>query len=415
MGPSHAYTAQSQQELDLSQNDLDDEFLDLFLALLNDRASRLTLINLDENRITTEGAMKLLQRLQLSRMRAVQLQLMNNPIDSSDKVDELARSIRLCCRVGPAWTWQEGEVALCNRKAWWTYFFGPVQLLRLKILELPREMQMVEWPLCDCVLKTDLSAPGNPQYTVAGNLASHLCGDRHRKKIVSLLQSPQQSLPSILIVSKLWSFTLHPLTGKMQCIQKHTRCSATPSVIQEPDVDIHEVQVHAEATPIRAVVWHEGRESVARQAEPELAYEILEQRQEFQSWIQIEDRMLNINEVEYTQASIGCRFQNGLWLEQLIDDLDSGRVDPRTHENMRLEVVLHKGKYFSNDNRRLFCLKKHQENQQHTGWEVIVAARVHIFPQPFDRFVERLCERQRLVGNDPDNIRVREPPWRSRR
>lgn len=99
--------------------------------------------------------------------------------------------------------------------------------LKIKILELPREMQMVEWPLCDCVLKTDLSAPGNPQYTVAGNLASHLCGDRHRKKIVSLLQSPQQSLPSILIVSKLWSFTLHPLTGKMQCIQKHTRCSAT--------------------------------------------------------------------------------------------------------------------------------------------------------------------------------------------
>jgi len=96
MGPSHAYTAQSQQELDLSQNDLDDEFLDLFLALLNDRASRLTLINLDENRITTEGTMKLLQRLQLSRMRAVQLQLMNNPIiDSSDKVDELARSIGL--------------------------------------------------------------------------------------------------------------------------------------------------------------------------------------------------------------------------------------------------------------------------------------------------------------------------------
>ena len=80
-------------------------------------------------------------------MRAVQLQLMNNPIDSSDKVDELARSIGLWCRVGPAWTWQEGEVALCNRKAWSTYFFGPLQLLRLKILELPREMQMVECPL----------------------------------------------------------------------------------------------------------------------------------------------------------------------------------------------------------------------------------------------------------------------------
>ena len=139
-----------------------------------------------------------------------------------------------------------------------------------------------------------------------------------------------------------------------------------------------------------------------------MAYEILEQIQQFQSGIQIEDRMLNINEVEYTQASIGCRFQNGLWLEQLIDDLDSGRVDPCTHENMRLEVVLHKGKYFSNDNRRLFCLKKHQENQQHTGWERKDAPRN-------DRFVERVCERQRLVGNDPDNIRVREPPWRSRR
>ncbi len=407
-------------ELDLSQNDLDDEFLDLFLALLNDRESRLTLINLDENRITTEGAMKLVQRLQSSRMRPVQLQLMNNPIDNSDKVAELARSASLCCRVGPAWTWQEGEVAVCNRDSWWTYFFGPVQLLRLKILELPREMQMVECPLCDCVLKTDLSAPGNPQYTVAGNLASHLCGDRHRKKIVSLLESSQQSLPSILIVSKLWSFTLHPLTGETQCIQKHTGCSASPNVMQEPDVDVHQVQVRAEATPIRAVVWHEGheiRESVARQAEPELAYEILEQRQQYQSsnQIQIEDRMLNIKEVEYTQTSIGCRFQNGWWLERLIDDLDSGRVDPRTHETMRLEVVFHQGKYYSNDNRRLYCLKKHQENQQHTGWEVRVAARVHIFPQAFNRFVERFCERQRLCGNDPDNIRVRGPPSRSRR
>ena len=153
---------------------------------------------------------------------------------------------------------------------------------------------MVECPLCDCVLKTDLSAPGNPQYTVAGNLASHLCGDRHRKKILSLLESSQQSLPSILIVSKLWSFTLHPLTGEMQCIQKHTGCSASPNVMQEPDVDVHQVQVRAEATPIRAVVWHEGheiRESVARQAEPELAYEILKQRQQYQSSNQIQMRI----------------------------------------------------------------------------------------------------------------------------
>ena len=252
--------------------------------------------------------------------------------------------------------------------------------LKIKILELPREMQMVEWPLCDCVLKTDLSAPGNPQYTVAGNLASHLCGDRHRKKIVSLLQSPQQSLPSILIVSKLWSFTLHPLTGKMQCIQKHTRCGNSKCYSRARCG-------HSWGT---SSCWSNAHTCCCMA--PELAYEILEQIQQFQSGIQIEDRMLNINEVEYTQASIGCRFQNGLWLEQLIDDLDSGRVDPRTHENSSILATTIAGS---------------------SAWRSTKKTNNTLVGS--DRFVERLCERQRRVGNDPDNIRVREPPWRSRR
>lgn len=107
------------------------------------------------------------------------------------------------------------------KKAWWTYFFGPVQLLRLKILELPREMQMVECPLCDCVLKTDPSAPGNPQYSVAGNLASHLCGDRHRKKLFPFYNPLNRACPPSLLSQSY---------GALLCIPSLENCSVFRSI-----------------------------------------------------------------------------------------------------------------------------------------------------------------------------------------
>ena len=107
--------------------------------------------------------------------------------------------------------------ALSNKDAWYKYYCGPVQRLRLKVLGRPQQIHMFECPLCDCVLKHDLSPANNSKYTMSGNLASHFCGDPHRRKLVSLFQSPQKLLPPILIVSRSCSFTPHPLIGQTQC------------------------------------------------------------------------------------------------------------------------------------------------------------------------------------------------------
>ena len=410
-------------DLDLSRNDLDDEFLRDFLQLVENSDCRLDSVNLDENRITTDGATNFLRGIaRSSRSRSRRLvrlvQLMNNPVDNCRQVDKAARSVGVECRVGPEWTTKEAQVALRSKNAWWTYFYGPVQLLRCKLLELEKQMQWVECPICDCVLKHDLSA--SPKYTVTGNLASHLCGDGHRKNIASLLKEGL-TLSNILIVSPMWSFTLHPLTGELQWARKQD----TWTVRMPSDNNSYQVHVRAEAASVRAMAWQEGRESMASE-KPDMAFEILEHlqsehRQETnQSCEDCEVCKLNVRDIEFTQASIKNCFRDGRYLEDLISDLDQGKVDPSGHRNLQLEVVQCKDKFYSNDNRRLFCLKEHQKS---VDWNVKVRAKVHRLPAVFDRFIDRFFERWQLVGNNPDYIRVRgrpprpqpTPPWRSAR
>ena len=66
------------------------------------------------------------------------------------------------------------------------------------------------------------------------------------------------------------------------------------------------------------------------------------------------------------------------------------------------------GGYYSNDNRRLYCLNKYQES---VPWNVKVAAKVYVFPKALERFVDRYAERRQLVGDDNRDIRVR-GQWR---
>ena len=67
-----------------------------------------------------------------------------------------------------------------------------------------------------------------------------------------------------------------------------------------------------------------------------------------------------VMDVHYTQKAISKRFRDGRWLEELIRDLYMWNVDPCNHSNMCLEVVKYQEHFYSNDNRRLFCLRKHQ-------------------------------------------------------
>ena len=220
-------------DLDLSMNDLDDTFLTRFLELVEDSDSSLDSMNLNENRITTDGATKLLDGIQARVRRRFglqlrRLQLMNNPVDNCKEVEAVAEAAGLECKIGPPWTREEAAKALLKKSSWWTYFYGPIQLLRSKMLDMPRQLAMVECPICNCILKHDLGSVSSPKYTVTGNLASHFCGDQHRKNILDILQD-HKVMCNILIVSPVWSFTLHPLTGELKWVEKQMICMSCRS------------------------------------------------------------------------------------------------------------------------------------------------------------------------------------------
>ena len=358
-------------------------------------------MNLDENRITSRGAVEVLSEL---RSFVTDLKLNNNAMDQAQFVREEARKLGIFCEAGPDWTNEAGRQALNTRDAWWLFFYGPSQLLRTKILDLPQELAMVECPVCSAVLKHDMRQTNAPAYTVPGNLATHLCGDKRRKALLSF--STDREPPSILIVSKSWSIMVHPLSGQMQIIQRE-------DAVDRPTEDTA-LDAEPEAIAARAAIWLEGRQVIASQPESlELAWEILAAQAAAEgNQVKIEEDPdlvdLKVGLIEYTQESIGQCFKDGRSLEALISDLDHSRVDPCSCEQLRLEVIERHGRFFSNDNRRLYCLKRHQE---HMGWTVWVKAKVFYCPRAFDRFLERYLERQARVGDDPDYIRVRRKNW----
>lgn len=129
--------------------------------------------------------------------------------------------------------------------------------------------------------------------------------------------------------------------------------------------------------------------------------------------------MLRVQEIEYTQPGIAKRFKDGRWLEDLTSDLENWSVNPRNHPKMCLEVVWWKGTFYSNNNRRLYCLKQHQANHEASGWQVFVAAQVYDFDDfqgvynfddfrgaPIRRFKSRMRDRQN-AGTPPGEIQVR--------
>ena len=59
--------------------------------------------------------------------------------------------------------------------------------------------------------------------------------------------------------------------------------------------------------------------------------------------------------------------------------------------------------FYSNDNRRLYCLKQHQEHVRHHK-VVYVSMKLYDWSPAFDRLVQRLPKRK---GLDKDYIRVR--------
>ena len=418
-----------QGDLDLTGNDLDDQFFKDFFALLGNRFCNLKEVLLDKNRITTEGALQILGKFQNLHQGPSVIRLKRNPIADRTGIQAIQAHADVALDLGISWSLEHAQEALERQQLWVEYFTGPAQLLRAEVLKRlhPAEpMPLVECPICGCILK---HSPARTHTTMPNTLQSHLTGSRHRKNLYSLLASSMVELPLILIVSPDWGLTLHPLTGELQCVESggpRAQAEFAPSTSQ-----VH-LDVRPEAPDprhIQAIVSSETRASLVSLGEPVFAYEFLDelskteeegrnarnqtfekqQNNEVPLWPSEPSRIeRKVDEIEYTQAWISSQFKDGKQFEDLMNDLDNGNVDPCVHPSMCLDVVEHEGIYYSIDNRRLYCLKEHQKKWKPWGWQVWVAVRLHQarYGRVWDRFLERSSQRHR-EGSKFGEIRMR--------
>eukprot|EP00929_Paragymnodinium_shiwhaense_P119199 TRINITY_DN9107_c0_g1_i2.p1 TRINITY_DN9107_c0_g1~~TRINITY_DN9107_c0_g1_i2.p1 ORF type:complete len:513 (+),score=58.82 TRINITY_DN9107_c0_g1_i2:138-1676(+) len=108
---------------------------------------------------------------------------------------------------------------------------------------------------------------------------------------------------------------------------------------------------------------------------------------------------VEIDSLMYSQENCGQWFQDGRPLWQLVEELGAGKHDPLTARFLQLEVVEKRGHLYSNDNRRLWCLKQHK---MRTRADVYVRVRITKLPPAAERFVDRFDSSR---GNT--DIRVR--------
>ena len=370
-----------QDVLDLRHNDLDDAFVEECFGLIENHVCSLDYINLNDNRITTEGALRLIRALEkwwnIDHRLPELLLLHRNP--NWRLQQGWASSKR--CRFS-MWSWhsldENGQAALTHKDLWSDCFAGPAQLLRTNILE-----QMERMPLAH--------DPRRTHSTMHSRLCSHLCGDRHRKNLrdfcVTLMK--KISLSSSLCRRKFhsassnwWSMLLWEVLASPWWAWPQTSPSREfrrPCLLgnARAGVSVWDLVPHSQA-------------------------------QEF-PWAQstkYERMRLWVMDVHYTQKAISKRFRDGRWLEELIRDFYMWNVDPCNHSNMCLEVVKYQEHFYNNDNRRPFCLRKHQQKLEETGWQVWVQARVFNFDHLLNRMRERWQE-----GTAPGDGIALDPTW----
>ena len=92
------------------------------------------------------------------------------------------------------------------------------------------------------------------------------------------------------------------------------------------------------------------------------------------------DKVVDVDDLLFSQPGCNSHFQHcGRSLQTLIDALDRWEIDPMTADFLKLKAVecnFHGHmRIHSLDNRRLYCLKVHQENQRAAGWRVRVTVR----------------------------------------
>ncbi|CAK0815094.1 unnamed protein product [Prorocentrum cordatum] len=118
---------------------------------------------------------------------------------------------------------------------------------------------------------------------------------------------------------------------------------------------------------------------------------------------------LPVSQVRFTQASIKHEFSDGRKLDDLIADLESGKVNPKTHKNLLLRGFQqdargphHPATYFCENNRRLHCLSEFQ--RRHPEREVKVRMFVDCFMGKAKKAIQALT-----TVNGGTTVTVRRP------
>ena len=93
-----------------------------------------------------------------------------------------------------------------------------------------------------------------------------------------------------------------------------------------------------------------------------------------------EGRVVPVDDVLFTQRCCSAKFRCGRPLQDTIHQLDSWMLDTLNTDWLKLEVICFRDRQghkriHSNDNRRLLCLKTHQQNVRRLGWKVYINVR----------------------------------------
>ncbi|CAE8731258.1 unnamed protein product [Polarella glacialis] len=134
--------------------------------------------------------------------------------------------------------------------------------------------------------------------------------------------------------------------------------------------------------------------------------------EEEQDDFKVSRETLYADEAFFSQDRCSARLRNGKLLTEVVQDLDCRRLDPLHTSWLQLEIikirspVTNQWKFYSNDNRRLWCLKQHQLN---SGRRVAFKAVVHTAPQWMRRFMDHFS-----TTSDGRHISMRESRKRPR-
>jgi len=123
-----------------------------------------------------------------------------------------------------------------------------------------------------------------------------------------------------------------------------------------------------------------------------------------------DEYVLPVDEVYFMQRNIGSRFRDGHSLEETIAQLSERQIHPLRNAFLTLRVWHVCGRFFSVDNRRLFCMKWHQKQLRlQSGCEAeVVSVRAVLFGQFKNWRDLQMLLRRFDTDSDGCNVRIRQ-------